>query len=597
MDNEHDTPLVTGYDSYSEDSPKSAVSGFETHGEDSRTDNRKCPAAGGGFETHGEDSSAERRGCPPAGGGFVKQAAILAGASVFVRLLGFFYRVPLTYLIGDEGNAFYNSAYSVYVLALNLSSVFMIATISRLTSERLALGQYRNAHSLFKTAMGFSLCLGAVGFLAMFFGAEPIIRFFDQGPLSSVFSLPEGAVYAVRAVSPAVFIVSMLTVFRGYFQGMNTTLPTAVSQIFEQVFNVGFSLWLAFLFFDHANPASIRYAAAGATAGTAIAALAALGVVGFLYALAARALKKRAAEDPTEFREKRRAQLAAIIQTAWPMVIGLAIFSIAGLLDIGMATSRIYASGAFPEEEVNVLVGQFTGKFILLTTLPVSLSMALSSAVIPEVTAAHTLEDTDAVREKTSLALRLSMILSAPAAVGLAVLADPIVAMLFPMQPDGGWMLRAGSASIIFLAIVHVITGVLQGTGHVRLPMLGILFGLIVKIPLNFFLMAVPEINILGAIISTLAFGVVAAAVNLIFLRRYCGILPEFVSTFLKPLLAATGMGFVCFFSYLLLSMVASNTVATLGALVFGGLSYVLLMLLVKGFGEWEIEAFRKKFL
>jgi stage V sporulation protein B len=206
------------------------------------------------------------------GAGFVKQAAILGGASLFVRLLGFFYRVPLTNLIGDAGNAFYGLSYQVYIVILNLTSVYMITAISRLTSERLALKRYRDAHSLFKTAMVFSVCIGAAGSLLMFFGAETIARFLHFSDEAA------NAAYAIRAISPAIFFVSMLTVLRGYFQGMQTAFPTAISQVVEQFFNISFSLWLAFLFFDAANPgATVHFAAAGATAGTAIAALAALG--------------------------------------------------------------------------------------------------------------------------------------------------------------------------------------------------------------------------------------------------------------------------------------------------------------------------------
>jgi len=513
-------------------------------------------------------------------GGFVKQAAILAGASLFVRLMGFFYRVPLSAVLGYEGDGFYGSAYQIYVFALGLSSVFMIATVSRLTSERIALKQYKNAHRLFTTAMGFSMVLGAAGSLFMFFGAELII---------GLFRFPEGAVYAVRAVAPAVFIVSMLTVFRGYFQGMKTTTPTAVSQVVEQIFNVVFSLLLAFLFFDSADMFTRRYSAAGATAGTAIAAFAALGVVAFIYLMVRAALLKRASEDEGEFTESRRAQVKVIVRTAFPIMIGLSIFSIATILDIGMANSRITASGAFSEGEVNALIGQFTARFVLLTTLPVSLSMALSSAVIPEITAAHVTQDTDALREKTNLALRLSMMLSIPSAVGLAVLADPILALLFPMYPEGGWLLRWGSVSIVLLGIVHVVTGVLQGMGHVKLPVLGVFFGVLVKLPINYYLMAVPGVNILGAVISTVACFVVAAAINLFFLKKFTGILPEFFGTFLKPIIAAACMGFVCFSVYKLLYLVASNAVATLGALAFGGLSYVVLMVIVRGFGEREL--------
>jgi len=519
-------------------------------------------------------------------GGFVRQAAVLGGASLFVRLLGFFYRVPLTNLIGDRGNALYGLSYQVYIVVLNLTSVFMIATISRLTSERIALKRYRDAHTLFKTAMIFSVVLGAVGSLVMFFGADIISQFLR--PLEQDASA--NAAYAIRAISPAIFIVSMLTVLRGYFQGMKTTTPTALSQMVEQIFNISFSLWLAFLFFDAANPAAtVHLSTAGATAGTAVAAFAALCVVAFIYVRRSAELKIRAAADPTQTRETRFSQLSAIIRTGAPIAVGLIVFSVIGLLDIRMANNRLAASSAFSAEEIDVLVGQFTGKFVLLTTLPISLSMALSAAVIPEITAAHVTNDKDAVRQKTNLALRLSMMLSFPAAVGLGVLADPIIAMLFPRHPDGGWLLRYGAASIVFLAIVHVITGVLQGIGHMKIPVIGVIIGVCVKIPLNYILLAVPQINILGAVISTIACFAVAAAVNLFFLRKITGIFPNIIGTFVKPFAASVGMGIVCFAVYNIMYLFTSNLIATLSALGISVFAYGGIMLLIKGFGEREL--------
>jgi stage V sporulation protein B len=486
--------------------------------------------------------------------------------------------VPLTNLIRDEGINYYQTAYSVYAFALNLSSVFMIATVSRSVSERIALKQYRNAHTLFKSAMAFSVCLGVVGTAVMYFGAGAIVSLFNFQPHT---------VYSIRAVSPAVFVVSMLTVFRGYFMGMKTSAPTAVSQVIEQVFNVVFSLWLAFLFYD----AGVQYSAAGAAGGTAISAVAALGVVAFVYFMVAKALKKRADEDKSPYRERFGTQIWAIVKTAVPIVIGLSIFSIAGLMDISMANSRIYASGAFSQYEINDLIGMFLGKFILLTTLPVSLSMALSSAVIPEITSAHVTMDIDAVRENTNRALRLSMMLSIPAAVGLGVLADPIIGLIFPRAPEGGWLLRYGAVSIVFVAVVHIITGVLQGVGHVRLPVIGVAVGVAVKFPVNYFLMAVPEINILGAVISTIVCFAVAAVINIILLYRYTGIFPDLKGAFLKPSVASVGMGFVCFSAYGVFSVAASSAVAALAAIAIGMVFYVILMILIRGFGESDLDA------
>jgi stage V sporulation protein B len=426
--------------------------------------------------------------------------------------------------------------------------------------------------------MVFSVSLGTIGTLVMFFGAITIV---------SIFNFRQEVFYSIRALSPAVFIVSVLTVLRGYFMGMKTSVPTAISQVIEQVFNVGFSLWLAFLFFD----AGLHYSAAGAAGGTTISTLAALGVVAFVYFMVAKALKKRASEDETQEKEKFFTQTKFIAKTSFPIALGLTIFSVAGIMDLSMANNRIYASGAFTYYEIDDLIGMFVGQFILLTTLPVSLSMNLSSAVIPEITSSHVTLDTDAVRNKTNMALRISMILSIPSAVGLGILANPLITLLFPHVSSGGWLLHFGSVSIIFMAILHIINAVLQGVGHVKLPVLGVFFGLLVKFPLNYYLMAVPSINILGAVISTVAFGAVAVSINLFFLYRFTGIFPDFKSAFVKPAVASLGMGLICFSSYSLLSLFASNFVATLSALALSMISYVVFMVLIKGFSRSDLNA------
>jgi len=515
---------------------------------------------------------------------FVKQAAILAAASLLVRLIGFFYRIPLTANIGDIGNTYYTTAYFVYAFAITLTSGALPAAISKLVSERVALGRYSDAHELFKTALVLAAILGAVIAIIMFASAGWLtqLRFFNY---------PEAS-YAVRALAPTIFLVALLAVFRGYFQGMSTMIPTALSQVIEQIFNAIFSLWLAIVFL---RTSRIEHAAAGAAAGTGIGAAVGLIVVICCYLLVARNLRVRAAGNRhTQFLvgkdEKRSNQLKAIALTVFPIIVGMGIYQIANFIDLGMARDRIMASGYFTEDEVLAMVGQFTGKFILLTTLPVSLSVALSQAVIPDISSSNANLDMKAIKQKVNTALRISMALSIPAVVGLSVLADPILMLLFPNHPDGGWLLRYGSVSIIFLALVQISTGALQGIGKVMLPTIAALIGVLVKIPVNWFLLAVPRINILATVISTIVCYVVAASINLVFVYKHTGVIPDYISAFLKPAFAAFGMGLVCFVTYHMVSLVAPDRLATVMALGLGVPVYIILMWLVGGFSKLDID-------
>jgi len=509
----------------------------------------------------------------------LEQAAVLAAASLFSRFVGFLYRLPLTNLIGDEGNAFYGAGNNVYTFALIMSSAGLPAAISKMVSERAAKRQYRNAHEIFRVAMIVALTGGAAFALLLAFGA---------GFLAKLTGYPE-SVYAIRTLSPTIFIVAVMAVFRGYFQGMQTTIPTALSQGVEQIVNAVFSIVLAYIFFDAAR---IELSAAGGTAGTGIGALAGLAVIAGIYFVLAKDIRGRAfSTEGSRFVEPRGQIAKEVLKTAFPIIIGTAIFSIANFIDMSMTQSRLEASGAFNYEEIKNLYGQLSGKYVLLTTLPVSLSMALATAAIPSIAGSHVTFDAAAVKNKINTALRLSMIISIPAAVGLGVLSDPILKLLFPNHSDGGILLKYGVAAIIFLALVQIITGILHGIGKVNIPVVGAFIGLMIKIPLNHFLIANPSINILGAVISTCACYIAAAAVGLYFLRKHTGIIPDIAGAFVKPLIAAAAMGLSCYAVYHLLYAVSgSNALSAAASIISGFAVYVAFMILIKGFRKPDID-------
>lgn len=510
---------------------------------------------------------------------FVAQAAILAAASLFVRFIGFLYRLPLTNLIGDEGNAYYAAGYTIYTFALIMSSAGLPSAISKMVSERLALKQYRNAHEIFKASLWVAIIGGMAGAVFLLVGA---------GWLARMTGYPE-AVYAIRTLSPTILIVAIMAVLRGYFQGMRNTIPTALSQMIEQIFNAIFSVWLAYMFFDAAH---IEWAAAGGTAGTGIGAAAGLLLVVGIYALVAPTLRYRAKQDRDFKRyETRRKLIGEVVRTALPIIIGTAIFNIANFIDMSMVSARLTASGAFSYDDIKVLYGQLTGKYVLLTTLPVSLSTALAAAAIPSIAGSQVTMDFAAVKNKINMALRLSMVISIPAAVGLGVLSDPILLMLFPKHTGGGILLKYGVVSIIFLALVQIVTGMLQGIGRVNIPVIGALCGTLIKIPLNWFLISNPAINVIGAVISTCVCYMVASAIDIYFLHKHTKIMPDIGGAFVKPLLASLVMGLSCYvFFHTFMLMSGHNTVSVLMSIMLGILVYAVFMILIRGFRKEDLK-------
>lgn len=508
---------------------------------------------------------------------FVKQAVILAAASMIVRLLGFAYRVPLTNMIGDEGNGIYSAGYYIYTFFLILSSSGLPAAISKMISEKVALGEFRNAKRIFKASLFVAGGLGIIGTAIMFFGAER---------LALMVGSPR-SVYTLMSLAPTVFICAIMSVYRGWFQGFNTTVPTAVSQVVEQIFNAFFSVYLAWILIGY----GIEMGAAGGTMGTGIGAFAGLVTVVIFSFVTKKYYNEIFSADKGGYAVETAGQITGrLFKTAIPIITGTAIFSMTNLIDMKMVMTRLAASGAFTSREADILYGQLTGKYVTLTTLPVSISTALATAVLPNIAASVAIKDKTAVKSKVNTSLRLTMIISIPAAIGMGVLADQILRLLYPNYPEGGELLTIGAISIIFLALSQIETGILQGIGKVYVPAVNALIGAVIKIPLNYVLIAIPSINVKGAVISTIGCYVAAALLNLVALKRATGIKFDFVSILVKPLIASLIMGVGCTAVYkLIFAVLPYNSICTIIAILAAIVIFVVALAVMKGFKREDL--------
>lgn len=507
---------------------------------------------------------------------FVKQAAILAVAGILVRVLGFLYRVPLTNMIGDEGNGIYSAGYYIYTFFLVMSSAGLPVAISKMVSEKISVGRFSAAHKIFKVSLWVAFTIGLIFSLAMYFGAKQ---------LCNIIGSPD-SYYTILTLSPTVCIVSVMAVFRGYFQGMNTTVPTALSQVVEQIFNAIFSVYLAYLFIDN-----VLYSAAGGTAGTGIGALAGLLFIIFAYFLAHPSIKRRIHHDKLFYKEESAKKITKnLIKLAVPIITGTAIFSMTNLIDMQMVNSRLEAAG-FPQNQINALYGQLTGKYVTITTLPVSISTAVATAVLPAIAAGVAKKAYKDVNLKINVALRVTMIISIPAAIGIGVLGNQILEMLYPSYSEGGILLQVGSISIIFLALSQIATGILQGLSKVYVPAANALIGAIVKIPLNYFLISIPEINVVGAVISTIACYAIASFLNFRALTKATKARPDYTGVLLKPIIASIFMAIICHFSYKVFNyFIGINTISTIIAICLGGLTYFITMAFIGGLKKEDLE-------
>lgn len=517
---------------------------------------------------------------------FLKQATILAVASIFVRFLGMIYRFPLTNMIGDRGNAIYSAGYYIYTFLLILSSAGLPAAISKLVSERLACGEYNNAHRVFKCSLALSTTTGGFAAIMLFVFGEEIAGFANT---------PE-AYYCILTLSPTLFIVAIMSAFRGYFQGMNNMVPTATSQIVEQVFNGFFSVYLAYVCLgvgvDIAlGEKNIELGAAGGTAGTGIGALAGLIIILLSYRRIRPSVLKKVGKDDKGNVESYRSISKDVIFTATPIIAGTAVFSITNLVDMNMVI-RLLESINYSHDEALELYGQLSGKYVTLTTLPISLSTALATAIIPSIASSMKRKEFKVVKTKIRQTFRMSMILSVPSAVGIGVLGDQILHLLFPFAPEGGNLLVAGSVSILFLALCQTATGILQGVGRLKIPVIGAILGAITKIILNYLLIRIPAINIMGAIISTTGCYLVASTFNIVMLCRITKVKFDFKGAFIKPIIGSTIMGIVAFVSYKVLFMlVPVLSICTIITILLSIVVYGVVMLKIKGIRKSDLTS------
>ncbi|MDR2939963.1 MAG: polysaccharide biosynthesis protein [Clostridiales bacterium] len=510
------------------------------------------------------------------GSNFMQQAAILAAASIISRFIGFLYRIPLTDILGDLGNGYYSQGYYIYTFFLIFSSAGLPAAISKMVSTRATVKQYRDAHRVFEVSLIIGGALGLFCSLLLSFGARAF---------AGLINTPEAA-YTMLTLSPTIFIVTIMSSYRGYFQGLKNSVPTAVSQLVEQIVNAVFTVALAWQF----SKTSIAAAAAGGTAGTGIGAFAGLAIIIVIYNMAKPKIIRRVKLDRNrEDYESDFSIVSELIKTAVPIIIGTAVFSLTNIIDIFMVKNILINSGYTPVQ-ADELYGQLSGKYYVITTLPVTISTSLATAALPSIASSFKLRDLAAVHKKTNSAMRIAMILTIPAAVGIGILGTPILELLFPKHSGGGVLLQVGSISILFLALTQISTGMLQGIGRVKVPAFAALCGALLKIPLNYIFISIHELNVTGSVISTIFCYFLAAAIDVYFLIKYTNVKLDFATILIKPMAAAAVMGVACYtFYHSSIFLTENNTISVIISILISIFAYFTMLLLLRGLQRDDI--------
>lgn len=528
--------------------------------------------------------------------GFLMQGSILAIASIISRIIGLVYRIPMTEIIGDAGNDYYGSAFQIYNILLIISSYSLPLAVSKLVSANSSQGRRRNVYRILKCALIFALVSGTAAALILFFGAEYITETIMRTPLS---------IFAVQTLIPVLVIVAVLGVMRGFFQGLGTMMPSAVSQILEQLANAVVSIWAAYVLFSYGTKVGAilgdaenygsAYGAAGGTIGTGVGALVAFLFSAFVMAVYLKRYKKKMKKERKENVDSYGTIFRVLLLTIVPVLLSTTIYNCNALLDQAVYKNIAVLQG-YQSSEYGILNGIYIGKYQVLINVPIAIASALAASSVPAVSAAFTGGKRKEVRMQISLAIRFIMVIAFPCAVGMGVLAGPIMQLLFRDSSDtAALMLQLGSVTILFSSLSTLSNGLLQGINRMKEPIRNALAALVLHLLVLVGLMWFLDWNIYAVVIANAAFGLIMCILNGRSLRRYSGYRQEVKRTFLVPAIASAGMGVVVFLVYrLVMYLIRINAAATIVSILAGIVTYFILLLMFRGVTEKELLRFPK---
>ncbi|MDP3487327.1 MAG: polysaccharide biosynthesis protein [Bacillota bacterium] len=510
---------------------------------------------------------------------FLRNAAILSIGGIVVRTLGAVYRIPLARLIGDEGMGLYQMAYPIYSMLLAVSLTGPPIAVAKMVAERVAQRDYRSAHRVFQLALALLSIVGLVTTITLLLTAQ---RF------ASALGDPR-SFYALLAMVPAIFFVSIMSAFRGYFQGLQDMLPYAMSQVVEQVARVAVALGLGVYLLRSGY--ALELVAGGVSLGVTIGSIGGLSVLLVDYFKRKAIISGRIRLSPIIHREHTSKLIKEMLDLAVPITIGGLVVSLMLLIDAAVVPRRLQVAG-FSQEQATALYGQLSGMASPLVNLPQMVTVALVASLVPSIAEAISLRRRQLVNERANLALKVAMLWNFPAAVGLSVMATPIVVLLYGQNAVGvGIPLAVLGYMVAFLAIQQTTTGILQGLGQAHLPVFSIAAGALVKLVLSYVLTAMPALNIRGAATATVLAFMVSSGLNLVALHTWGKLKIDWGGVFLRPAIAAVGMGMAVFYSRpAVTGFIAHPTLATLVSLVIGGLSYGVLAVFVGAIKVSELQ-------
>ncbi|MCR5249350.1 MAG: polysaccharide biosynthesis protein [Lachnospiraceae bacterium] len=505
------------------------------------------------------------------------QGSILAFAGLISKVIGFLYRIPMANVIGNNGNGLYSVAFGIYNIALTLSSYSMPLAVSKLMSARLARGEYKNAHRLFRDALTLAALSGLIAAMVLYFGADLLAKVYRK----------EGLERPLRILAPTVFVVALLGTCRGYFQGHRNMVPTAVSQVIEQIVNAIVSITAAVFLVRKAifkGESEAAYGAMGGTMGTLAGATVALLLFGLIFCLIRGDMKKEKSHDDAED-EEHRLIVKAIALTVFPVILSQSIYQLGYTLD-DLVFGNLMSLKGHDDTLVTELQGVFNTQYNQMINLPAAIATAMASATLPSIVASLARGDRAEARKKTDTVLKFNMMIAIPSAVGLAVLAEPVMHVLFPGLGEhmdvAVMLLRTGSSAVIFYAFSTISTSILQAGDHMRIPVIHSGISLAIHVILVAVCVRFTSLGVYALIIGNVSFPLLVCILNGRSMKKLFDYRFRVSESFVKPALASLIMGGAVLAIYLLLKGPTGILCAMVVSIVLGILIYFQMLYYLK---------------
>ncbi len=519
---------------------------------------------------------------------FISQGIILAAASVIVRLIGLLYRIPLANTIGNDGLGAYSNAFEVYNIALLLSTYSIPTAISKLISEREDKKEYGNSYHMLQVGMVFAAILGFLASLLLFLGADFIAEHvFKEADLSTAIPL--------KVLAPTIFVFSIMGVIRGFFQGKHTVVPTSVSQILEQIVNAVVSVVAAKMLISHfsASDKISAYGAAGGTLGTLSGALTALIFLLIVFFGYYPYLKRRVQKDKIGAYEDRAFLLRMLLLTTVPIILNQTVYSISSLLD-SVLLNQILDGKGVADTVRRELFGLYSGKYRLMTNVPIAVASSIGMATLPSIVQAHTQRNKELLHGRIAQAVKLNMLIAFPCAGGMAVLASPIMQFVFGETGEAltttSRMMYIGAASIIFFAYSTATNSILQGVNRMRVPVVHGLISLAIYLVLDVVLLMFTPLGGYALVIGNMVFPLIISALNWRTLKKETGYVQELDRTFLRIGLCTVFMSVLALLIYRGLHFFTkSNAISLCGAIGLAMVIYFVMLIMFRAVTEEEL--------